>query len=337
MNDVKERLLLNIQNYFEPWVNLTKKNKEKILLDMGNYYLKNKKKDQLLKFHIVNNKIVNFSDKHLYDERPYLLKRSGIMRNIIENAISNPKHKTRNLTFYISLKDYVVTEKYPIFGFAKEESRKGILIPDWTFEKAYKSTIKENWDSQFREIENECKKKDFNSKKDIVFFQGSNTSKKKTNIRENLELLSKDEDKMVVLVDKKPYSSVTEWCNYRYLYDLPGSYPWSVRFKELFVTSSLVIKVDVEDRWVNFYSNIFIPNKDYIQLFIRENVNSSNKMEDAKKIKKMTLAIMDFINKKPEMYDIMTNSAYRKIKLMDMSMVNFYVGSLLDVYQNIFF
>jgi hypothetical protein len=64
-------------------------------------------------------------------------------------------------------------------------------------------------------------------KKDILYFKGGPTSKNKTKIREKLELLS--DNIVVVDLKKDNYRPYYEICNYKYVLDLPGNYPWSVR------------------------------------------------------------------------------------------------------------
>jgi len=46
----------------------------------------------------------------------------------------------------------------------------------------------------------------------------------------------------------KKYEPLYEWSKYRYLLNLPGHYPWSNRYKFLFLLQSLVVNVEVETR-----------------------------------------------------------------------------------------
>jgi hypothetical protein len=337
---IKKILQDTIDIYFKPWVNNS--NIIKFRQEIETFYNENKISKYIVKINIENNKIKYFDSDHLVNLRPYATQRAEILRNFITRILNGLKINIKNITFYVTMHDYVVSTKYPIFGYAKEHNKNGILIPDWTFFYPYKSNIKENWNKQKYNIIKKCELTNFNDKKDIIFFQGANTSSnyhdsRKTDIRNNLKIESKNNNKMIILLNSKIQSSPSDWCNYRYLYDLPGARPWSVRLKELFLTKSLIIKVDVKNYWINFYSNIFIPNEDYIQLFFKETTNKSIKKKEASKIYNLTNKIIMYINTKPNMYNIITNRAFEKIKMLDMNMLVFYFETLFIKYLKTFY
>ena len=68
--------------------------------------------------------------------------------------------------------------------------------------------------------------------------------------------------KNIIIKDKKPFNievsdkiiDVYKFKNHKYLLDLPGYKPWSVRLKYLFFMSRLVIRVSLYDsRYENNY------------------------------------------------------------------------------------
>ena len=176
-------------------------------------------------------------------------------------------------------------------------------------------------------------------KKNIIFFQGADTSKSqpnnnKTDIRRNLKIVLNDHNNSKILIDKEPII-VSDWCKYKYLLDLPGSKPWSVRFKKLLLTKSLIIKFDVEDYWINFYSVLFKPNEDYKQIIIEDAFNPDKKLSSAKKAGNKLIKLIEDINDKE--FDNITQSAYKKIKMLNNHMIQFYYKKLFNQYYETFY
>ena len=220
----------------------------------------------------------------------YLNLRTNIIYDMFKFYLKNMNHKFgRQFSIYIYLGDTTLDVDLPIMYFAKSSKEKGFLIPDWTFHNAYKSKFATFWDKQSKIIVNNCNRYKFSNKDNIIFFQGSNTSqgsyKNKTNIRKDLENIVEVENNynMKILIDK-PSTPITDWCKYKYLLDLPGAHPWSVRFKELMLTGSYVIKVDHVDPWVNFYSYLFKPGENYFQIKITNYKDEKLNFKENKKV-----------------------------------------------------
>ena len=249
----------------------------------------------------------------------------------------------KDITLYIFLGDYMITDEYPILGFAKPISEKGILMPDWTFVDAYKSAVDKNWDAQIEKISTECSKVKYADKKDCCFFQGANTSKgpHKSNIRGYFQTMSSQEDDVEVLLDYPIPSAATNWCHYKFLLDMPGAYPWSVRLKELFLTQSLVLKVDLCNPWINFYSDLFVPGQDYIRVNYNDNKvglpapRGENPPKEAYAAFANMKDVMKTLSK--DDYLSITRSAYSKAIALNSSMVRFYVRCLLEKYASYFY
>ena len=331
-NILRNRILKDINVWKKP-------NKKEMREAMEKYYLENKDTQAIMKLKIRKNRVIKPKTEYLYK----IYKLRGIilykMFNQFMSKINYNKKKYANFDLYICLRDIVVNEDLPFFYFAKCLNQNGILIPDWTFHTPYKSKIKTNWHNQIIQISKVCDR--ITEKKDLVFFQGADTSgtskpvktSKKTLIRRNLKNVGLDKNNnfpMEILIDDEPKTSVTDWCSYKYLLDLPGAHPWSVRFKELLLTGSLVIKVDVKDRWINFYSDIFKPSEDYIQVIFDNKEYLEEKYESAEKtysdIKKVVKEVSD------EDIQRITESANKKIKMVNNKMLTFYFETLINQY-----
>jgi hypothetical protein len=129
--------------------------------------------------------------------------------------------------FYIRTSDgYDHDYAYPVFNYSKPK-KKGFLFPDFSFL---------SFESKLRAFDEHC---DDNTKKEIIYFKGSSTSSKRTCIREKLSVL-KNPFYISVSGEREPYYKL---CEHKYVLDLPGNKPWSVRLIELYMSRSLPIRV----------------------------------------------------------------------------------------------
>jgi hypothetical protein len=265
-NIVELRLNTFLKQQFTPYKNLD---------GLEDYFQSIKHDAPLIKIVVENGKVLPYwrSGDNVHMRRnTWQRTRSGTVSDMIQEAIT--RHDINlpyRVVLYVNIGDKIISDKYPILNFAKASSENGILIPDWTFANAYKSQVAKTWGEQASTIGTECSEIPYSEKIDGIFFQGGDTSKgeRKTNIRRNLKNLADlmpSDPKVTILIDKEPPTKATEWCKFKYLLDLPGAHPWSVRLKELLLSHSLVIKVDLPDPWVNFYSPIFEPGVDYVRV-----------------------------------------------------------------------
>jgi hypothetical protein len=166
------------------------------------------------------------------------------------------------------------TRKVPIFCFSRPLGfDNGILLPDWSFFNNYSGASEAGW----KELQSDCARNFIDSplenKDPVMFFEGKDTSRA-SGVRSFLT--EKSGGFLAVNSYYALFSNITpvfEWQRYRYLLDLPGAVPWSVRFKELFLLRSVVVKVDVVNgripRWVNFYTDYFKEGEDFIRVNFR--------------------------------------------------------------------
>ena len=135
---------------------------------------------------------------------------------------------------------------------------------------------------------------------------------------------------MKILIDGEKKKNIAEWNKYKYLLDLPGAYPWSVRFKELLATNSVTIKVDTDKPWINFYSDIFIPGKDYIQVKYVNSTNKAEKITNASKTYENIYRKIKYLSDKK--YKKIVHSSSSKIKFLNTKLIVFYLENLITKY-----
>lgn len=285
------------------------------------------------------------------------INRSKDIINLIKKSIDYIKK--RNMNFPNTKLFLLVSDVYayfeqelPLFVLAKPKNKKGILIPDNTFTAHPNKERKlETWE----ETKSKCIKMIVpeDKKKDVFFFIGANTDKGRQNIRSNLHKLSNKEriEKVVYDPKKLPLQiefahnrDLSEFSQYKYLLNLPGNQPWSYRFKYLFLSKSLVVNVNVHqkfdnsdyfnDTWINFFDIIFQPNIDYIDLVFNwiSSDNIYNDYEFKKLIGNLTLTY-DYFNSNPDKYTKMTNSGFNKILHITQDLINESIYLLIHYYS----
>ena len=149
---------------------------------------------------------------------------------------------------------------FPIFCFARPRNKVDkIVIPDYTFFKGKIEEKEIDWDEQKKLILSKCKKLK-NKQKDLIYFRGADTTEG-TNLRSNIgKFLNKS--KIIIYKNDKKRVPTYNFCKYKYLLDLPGKQPWSIRLKYLLLMPSTCIKVTqitkytdenlIEEEWISF-------------------------------------------------------------------------------------
>jgi hypothetical protein len=171
-----------------------------------------------------------------------------------------------------------IYERFPIMTYCNPSNMSYIMFPEITFSCL---SLANAW-------KGECR--DFNALKEIiiahhtdkkinkVFFKGTATTKTQGRLREDLAVISAaDKTKFLSVAldgDGDSYEPLYNWCKYKWLLNLPGHYPWSNRFKFLFLMKSVVVNVDVStvgrgytDGPYMTIANLFVtPDVDYINI-----------------------------------------------------------------------
>ena len=224
-----------------------------------------------------------------------------------------------NTTLYIWISDrfpwYVQKlDTFPIWVYARPKNIKMPIFPDNTFEclqlqEKYKGKCYD-WDSIKQIVNSECKN---NKKSSIIYFKGTPTTRRVSRIREDLkEYHKKFNIPIKILLDAwEVYEPVYKFCEYLYLLNLPGHYPWSNRLKYLFLMDSIVINVNVntvnidpeytDPHYITLIDYI-VDNKDYIEILY------NYYRVGGKYINKTTKDRIDALQKKE--FDLFTKNIY---------------------------
>ena len=265
------------------------------------------------------------------------VNRTNSIITLISKSIEYIKKKKMNypntkLFLFVSDVYAYWDQELPIFVIAKPKNKKGILIPDNTFKShSNVNKISENWET----TKVKCIKSliTFDKKKDVLFFIGGNTDTGRQNIREGLYKLSQgnkvlglevNKTKLPLKIEFAHNRDLSEFTEFKYLLNLPGNQPWSYRFKYLFLTKSVVINVDVRQKfgdtdyfnstWINFFDIIFEPNIDYINLeyYWIESNQSYNDYQFKKLITNLELTYQ-YYNSNPNESIRMGKSGFEKV------------------------
>jgi len=271
---------------------------------------------------IVNNKIISKIPKNDFGDRVLSL------HNVFKLAIKYSKNNNLtpiNGTFYMNRGDsYNFQYNYPTFSYAKPMNKKGFLIPDFNFLK-YKQKLKK--------FNNYCN----NNKINEIYFKGSSTSIKRSMIREKMVSLEKPFN-IEINDNYKPFYNL---CNYKYVLDLCGVKPWSVRLVELFMSKSFPIRVVFyntewnEQKWVQFYEQMFQPWTSYIEISYNFNYEQTISDKIINNIEKRCLKIFKVVNENNSYYKTVTENNYKKINSLTTEHIGYYLYNCCMSYSKL--
>lgn len=211
----------------------------------------------------------------------------------------------------------------PTICFSKPFNKKSFLYPDFNI---YKLDEKK-----------EMFKKNCNNinKKNEIYFKGSSSSIEKSYIREYMEKF-----KTPFNIDiSKEYLPYYDICNYKYLLDLPGVKPWSVRLIELYLSKSFPIRVIMyynkwdEKRWVQFYEKMF--DNSYISVEYDTNYNKKLSLDTINTIRNDILDIYKQLEDNKELYIKTVNRNYEKAISLTQDHISFYMYNLFKYYNKL--
>jgi hypothetical protein len=209
----------------------------------------------------------------------------------------------------------------PIFLVSYPSQHSFPLLPDSTYTRMQFGGKYEGeyhtWD-RVKELMEEFKV-DYESKERALFFRGTPTTIKESKVRQSLEFLSQKEVEQhifhrlpewlkrknarsewrkrlrfplsVDLSGRKEFVPLFEQQRFKYNIDLPGHYPWSVRFKFLFLMKSSVIKVNEmwyseenkwkDQKWVQLFDHV-VDKDDYHVVNFYYNQDANNEKAEKK-------------------------------------------------------
>lgn len=301
----------------------------------------NRFRDTTVCVKIYDNKLIILHDTNKNEQN----RKKAILK-LIEDSIEY--HKTKGINFPNVIFYLYVTDTYayqfqelPFFIMAKPANKTGLLIPDNTF--YYHEVNRER--SSWEEIVNECGESNY-EKEDVLFFAGSNTDAGRQNIRSGLHNLEikKSVDFPLKILLSQPKLKLCEFGKYKYLLNLPGNQPWSYRFKYLFLTKSLVINVNVIQKyeehldwnkgWINFFDIIFKKNVDYVNIdyYWKEYDENFNKEQFEKLIDELS-NVYHYYNENDNEYNKMVKSGNKRASFITKNLINESIYELFDQYS----
>ena len=266
--------------------------------------------------------------------------RKKLIIKIVKNIINNmkKKHILPNffIPFYVSDTHFYLDNDMFFFVEAKPRNKKGILYPDQNY---YNIKIKNNmvnYDKFKKILEKKCSS--LPNKKPIIYFSGANTGSDKHNIRIKLkEIVEYHKNRTYNINIDERYVPMYDFCNYKYLLNLPGHQPWSYRMTKILLMKSLIFDVSIyqsyvykinnkkiidnNDKWVQFYSDYFKEGEDYIQINynwlanVTPDSNVNNIYKECNKLFKK-------FEKNTDEYKKITKNAYLKANQLNMSVFN---------------
>ena len=249
--------------------------------------------------------------------------------DIVVNNIKILKNKLGNLPnffipFYVSDPYFYQDNDLPFFVEAKPENKKGILYPD----KDYYNILIENKFITYDDFKSLLKLKgcsNFNKKIDLIYFSGANTGADKHNIRMKLnDIVQDNNNKNYDININTQFVPMYDFAKYKYLLNLPGHQPWSYRMTKILLMESLIFDVsitqtyiinnnkkDINKKWIQFFSNYFENEEDYIEINYdwTENVTSDAQVLS---IYEKINDLYSYYNKNPDEYKKIAKNSFKK-------------------------
>ena len=244
----------------------------------------------LYRIQIKNNKMIYDTEiiKNVFIDIKEGVDRKERLINILQKMLD--KYKVKDTVLILSYVDgYFWKKDIPVFNYSVPIGKKGLIFPNFDILDFKDDGIVYDFDGIKDKIENRPVKKIKND----IFFRGGLTSKNRSKIREKIQyekipfnvrlikgglndiynrflFLLKIAINATDLVESKFINSFKK---HKYLLDLPGVKPWSVRLKYLFVMNSVVFRISFYNSkngekgyFQQSYDYLFKENKDYIHL-----------------------------------------------------------------------
>jgi hypothetical protein len=270
---------------------------------------------------IINNKLVY--NTSLYDP----LNRLSKIIIFLENVLKLYKLDNTILGFYIR-DSFFWKAKIPVFNWALPDNIYGLIFPHFDMQLfEFDNTNKYDFDkikTQFNKV-----KVNKTDKINKIYFKGSSTSKNKTYLRETFKTYNHP---FSIKIDT-PTEPLTNLKKYKYILDLPGVKPQSLRFKYLFLTNSLPIRIslyntkfDEQSEWKQYIDTFLIENEDYIHL--KYNVDYDNRLSKLQlnKIKHDIVKVYNKLENNHTKYRQIVKSGHDKVKkLVTMKSTYYYI------------
>jgi hypothetical protein len=299
--------------------------------------------DSIFVLKIKNNKIIANLDNDMLGRKKNIFL---IMSMLIE------KYNLEDTILLINLTDgYYWKTDTPVFSFGLPKGKQGLIFPN--FDMLYFDLLKKNYNQLKRTFNNYHPDKIKND----MYFKGGPATLKRNLFREKL-----GEEKLPFnVIATKDYSEpLYKVKDHKYLLDLPGVKPQSLRLKYLFLAQRAVFRVSFYNSkigetgyWRQFYDYIFdvvfhnhpgqaLPgaaeneNNSYVHLAYDFDYDNPISDDLYKKIKTDLLKKYIFFEKHPKKYQEMIKHLNKNIKKLTIDSMLKYLYRLITKYrQNI--
>jgi hypothetical protein len=283
--------------------------------DLINQYINN---NRFLIIEIKDNKI---NLKYVFNISNDSEKRKENYINMINKTLE--KYIIKDTIIIIYLADGYSYDNNPVFNNALPDGYNGLIIPHY-----YSMNI-DKQRNKFKSYKPTCIYND-------IYFIGSNTTNKRNKIREKLE---NEKHPFNINVSSEIFEDPYKLKNHKYLIDLPGLKPWSVRLILLTLTKRLFIRISFYDSnrneksyWKQYVDLIYKENKDYIHLIYNLNYDITITNDLYQKIKKDILKVYNYYENNIDKYKKIVKNMKKKSKKITIDYTIKYIAKLLNSY-----
>ena len=251
--------------------------------------------------------------------------------NILKNLVKI--YKIDDTIIFINIADDYIHTELPIFNLSLPYGINGFIFPNYDMNSFFYTNG--NFNNTVKLFNN------FNPDKIIncIYFKGGRTTNDFSKIREKLN----DE--------QYPFNVISIWGKneplyyikkYKYLLDLPGGKPWSIRLKYLALSERLIIRISFynskfgeTDYWRQFTDIYIKEDIDYIHL--KYDVDYDKEINDIlySKIKRDILNIYYYFEKNPNLYNKMVKNLKKHSKNLNIKNMYKYLHILINDYTEI--
>ena len=289
--------------------------------------LLNKNNTVLLKIQIINNQLI-------YDKKILKNDWSNRKKNIIIILLKMlEKYKVKDTILFLNFLDgYFYREDIPVFNFSIPigECGNGLIFPNFDI---YDYIIK-NKLYDFDELKDKIINYNITKIENNIYFRGCSTTINKVKIREKLE-----EEKYPLNVILNKYQELWKFKNHKYLLDLPGNRPLSVRLKYLFLMNSIIFRISFYNS--NYYERsyyrqsfdyLFKENRDYVHLIYDFDYEKEIPENIYKKIVSDIKDKYIYYEKNEKEYKKMVSNMKKASKKLNLDEMLKYLHTLIETY-----
>ncbi len=292
------------------------------------------KKPTVIIIQIKNNEIIHKDIKHIDNASIKLNDRYVSIIKILQLLVS--KYKLNDTILAINhLDGYDYDYDLPIFNFAVPLGKKGLIFLNMDLLNFY---YKKNTFYTFNEVKQLITEYSPPTIINDIYFKGNNVTIRKSKIREQLMTAIKPFN----IVTIKDFSEeIPNLKNHKYLIDLPGYKPWSVRLKYLLLMGRPIIRVSFYNskfnelsHWRQYYDCYFKENEDYIHLKYDIDYDVKLTPSKYKEIKKDIIQIYHTLEKNPSLYKKIVSNCNLKKKYLSIDNALKYLYLLIQEYTD---